>query len=239
MPGEASPASHPVAEPAKNTVPPNAARAASRCAIITLASPSRPRSSHTEAQSADRKLHRYFLVNRCRRQLSFDPPHRTRTTRKASCQRCLLLLQRRAALAALKTVRRRGLRVSLETILRNRSQASLSAFRPCVDPQPHWGSPASWEVGLKTVEPGVLGGAAVALARRLHRWCRGDLKPFVKLRYLLILGCRRRRSTRPVCTKLAPSAAVRGPVSPGAPIRPKPARLARIAVSEERRLSRI
>jgi hypothetical protein len=38
----------------------------------------------------------------------------------------------------------------LETILRNRSQASLCAFRPCVDPQPHWGSPASWEVGLKT-----------------------------------------------------------------------------------------
>src|SRR5215204_6158027 len=63
MPGEASPASHPVAQPAKNTVPANAARAASRCAIITLASPSRPSSSHSEAQSADRKLHRYFLVN--------------------------------------------------------------------------------------------------------------------------------------------------------------------------------
>src|SRR3954471_23692675 len=64
MPGEASPASQPVAQPAKNTVPANAARAASRCAIITPASPSRPSSSHTEAQSADRKLHRYLLVNR-------------------------------------------------------------------------------------------------------------------------------------------------------------------------------
>src|SRR5215204_3067784 len=55
MPGEASPASQPVAQPAKNTVPANAARAAIRCAIITLASPSRPSSSHTEAQSADLK----------------------------------------------------------------------------------------------------------------------------------------------------------------------------------------
>ena len=34
--------------------------------------PSRPRSSHTEPQSAGRKLHSYFLVNGCRRQLSFE-----------------------------------------------------------------------------------------------------------------------------------------------------------------------
>src|SRR3954468_13180171 len=84
MPGEASPASQPVTQPTRNNIAPNAAPAVNRCAIITLASPSRPRSSHTEAQSADRKLHRYFLVNGCRRQLSFEPPLGTRATTKTS-----------------------------------------------------------------------------------------------------------------------------------------------------------
>src|SRR6476646_2675702 len=49
MPGESSPAGQPVTQPARSTVPPNAARAANRVGIITLASPARPRSSHTEA----------------------------------------------------------------------------------------------------------------------------------------------------------------------------------------------
>src|SRR3954454_24069697 len=84
MTGEASPASQPVKKPARKTVPPNAARARNRCAIITLESPYRPRSSHIEAQSADRNLHCYFLVNGCRRQLSFEPPLGTRATTKTS-----------------------------------------------------------------------------------------------------------------------------------------------------------
>src|SRR5215207_6551479 len=136
MPGEASPASQPAAQPAKNTVPPNAARAASRCAIITLASPSRPRSSHTEAQSADRKLHRYFLVNgnpsshsTCRSDENEDE-----LVIAASCSwfdagvRHRAVPQRRAALAA--PLRRRGLMVSWGDRFAQPKPGELVRFQP-------------------------------------------------------------------------------------------------------------